>query len=100
MLLPDSGRGYLSKIFNDEWMMRFGFLRAEGATAGDVLEAKRAASPRADLPELVLITPDEPARHGFALMHDLGVSQLVVSVTKELPLAAKEVSGTLSRAAS
>ena len=93
VLLPDSGRGYLSKIFNDEWMMRFGFLRAEGPTAGDVLGAKRAAAPDGSLPELVLITPDEPVRRGFALMRDLGVSQLVVSVTTELPLAAKEVSG-------
>jgi cystathionine beta-synthase len=96
VLLPDSGRGYLSKIFNDEWMMRFGFLRSDGATAGEVLAAKHAAAPRPDLPELVLITPDEPARLGFSLMRDLGVSQLVVSVTKELPLASKEVSGTLS----
>ncbi|HZP30030.1 MAG TPA: cystathionine beta-synthase [Acidimicrobiia bacterium] len=96
VLIPDSGRGYLSKIFNDEWMMRFGFLESPGPTAGDVLEAKHAAAPRPDLPELVLITPEEPARKGFALMRDLGVSQLVVSVTTELPLAAKEVSGTLS----
>ncbi len=28
-------------------------------------------------------------------MRDLGVSQVVVAVTDELPLAAKEVSGTL-----
>ena len=96
VLLPDSGRGYLSKIYNDEWMMRFGLLRAEGPTAGDVLGAKRAAAGAEPIPELVLISPDEPARHGFALMRDLGVSQLIVSVSKELPLAAKEVSGTLS----
>jgi cystathionine beta-synthase len=25
VILPDSGRGYLSKIFNDEWMMAEGF---------------------------------------------------------------------------
>ena len=61
-----------------------------------MLGAKRAAAPDGSLPELVLITPDEPARHGFSLMRDLGVSQLVVSVTTETPLAAKEVSGTLS----
>jgi cystathionine beta-synthase len=91
VLLPDSGRGYLSKIFNDEWMTRFGFLVAEGPTAGDVLHAKDNA-----IPDLVLITPEEPARHGFALMRDLGVSQLVVSVTKDEPLAAKEISGTIS----
>src|SRR6516162_8793067 len=56
VLLPDSGRGYLSKIFNDEWMTRFGFLVDEGPTAGDVLAAKRAGD--ATLPDLVLITPD------------------------------------------
>jgi cystathionine beta-synthase len=95
VLLPDSGRGYLSKVFNDEWMTRFGFLMQGGPTAGDVLAAKRVGGER-PIPDLVLITPEEPARRGFALMRDLGVSQLVVSVTKELPLAAKEVSGTLS----
>ncbi len=95
VILPDSGRGYLSKIFNDVWMTKFGFLIQGGPTAGDVLGAKNASSDRS-IPDLVLITPDEPARRGFALMRDLGVSQLVVSVTKELPLAAKEVMGTLS----
>jgi cystathionine beta-synthase len=95
VILPDSGRGYLSKIFNDDWMTKFGFLVRRGPTAGDVLGAKNASSDRS-IPDLVLITPDEPARRGFALMRDLGVSQLVVSVTKELPLAAKEVMGTLS----
>jgi cystathionine beta-synthase len=104
VLLPDSGRGYLSKIFNDEWMTRFGFLREEGATAGDVLATKHAASAdasahRREIPELVVVTPDDPARRGFSLMRDLGVSQLVVSVTTEQPLAAKEVSGTLSELA-
>jgi cystathionine beta-synthase len=95
VLLPDSGRGYISKIFNDEWMMRFGFLRAEGPVAGDVLAVKQAARDTA-IPDLVLVTPEEPVRQAFSLMRDLGVSQVVVSVTKELPLAAKEVSGTLT----
>ena len=27
VLLPDSGRGYMSKIFNDDWMSSYGFLR-------------------------------------------------------------------------
>lgn len=94
VLLPDSGRGYLSKIFNDHWMMRFGFLTETGPIAGDVLAAKHAG--RRAIPDLVLATPDEPARLAFSVMRDLGISQLVVSVTKEQPLAAKEVSGTLS----
>ncbi|MBM3672685.1 MAG: cystathionine beta-synthase [Actinobacteria bacterium] len=96
VLLPDSGRGYISKIFNEEWMMRFGFLRADGPVAGDVLAVKQSAHDGAAIPDLVLVTPDEPARHAFALMRDLGVSQVVVSVSKEPPLAAKEVSGTLT----
>ncbi len=90
VLLPDSGRNYLSKIFNDQWMYDMGFLRADSPVAGDVLATKGH-----HMPDFVLITPEEPARDAIKLMHDTGVSQLVVSVTKELPLAAKEVTGTL-----
>jgi cystathionine beta-synthase len=90
VLLPDSGRSYLSKIFDDAWMFDMGFLRADGTVVGDVLAAKGGK-----LPDLVLITPEEPARDAITLMRETGVSQLVVSVTKELPLAAKEVVGTV-----
>jgi len=90
VLLPDSGRGYLSKIYNDEWMMDFGFIRCDGPCAGDVLAAKDGS-----IPDLVIVTPDEPARDAWSLMRDLGVSQVVVSISKEPPLAAKEVSGML-----
>src|SRR5690348_15757405 len=83
VLLPDSGRNYLSKVFNDQWMFDMGFLRAAGTIAGDVLAAKGDATPA-----LVLITPDEPVRRAITLMHDTGVSQLIVSVSTELPLAA------------
>ncbi len=94
VLLPDSGRGYLSKIYNDDWMMDFGFIRCEGDCAGDVLATKDRS-----IPDLVLVTPDEPARQAWSLMRDLGVSQVVVSVSKEPPLAAKEVSGMLDELA-
>ena len=42
VLLPDSGRGYMSKIFNDEWMDDYGFLEEAGdrARVGDVLRRK------------------------------------------------------------
>ena len=94
VLIPDSGRNYLSKIFDDQWMMDFGFTRgSDGPCAGDVLRAKEKDR---RIPDLVLITPDEPARHAIGMMRDLGISQLIVSVTDELPLAAKEVSGVVS----
>ena len=54
VLLPDSGRSYLSKIFDDQWMFDMGFLRADGPVAGDVLASKGG-----ELPDLVLITPEE-----------------------------------------
>jgi len=91
VLLPDSGRNYLSKIFNDGWMTHFGFLRADGPTAGDVLGTKDGS-----LADLVVVTADAHARDAFARMRALGVSQLVVATTTEQPLAAKEISGTLS----
>ena len=90
VLLPDSGRSYLTKIFDDQWMFDMGFLRGEGPVAGDVLAAKGPG-----LPDLVLVLPEEQVRDAISVMHDTGVSQVVVSVTKELPLAAKEVVGTL-----
>ena len=92
--MPDSGRNYLSKIFDDQWMLDFGFRRAsDGPCAGDVLDAKEKDT---RIPDLVLITPEEPARRAIGTMRDLGVSQVIVSVTTELPLAAKEVSGVVN----
>jgi cystathionine beta-synthase len=96
VLIPDSGRGYLSKIFNDTWMTDFGFLRPhDEIDVGDVLAAKidRQASTLADL---VLVTEDVLVRDAITLMREKDVSQLLVTVTSELPLAAKEVSGSLS----
>ena len=50
VLLPDSGRGYLSKIFNDGWMTRYGFLRARGADRRRRArrEGRRHPRPRGD----------------------------------------------------
>jgi cystathionine beta-synthase len=91
VLLPDSGRNYLSKIFDDDWMTRFGFLRSPGPIAGDVLATKDGS-----IPDLVVITADTLARDAVASMRELGVSQLVVATTTEQPLAAKEISGAVS----
>jgi cystathionine beta-synthase len=87
VLLPDSGRGYLSKLYNDEWMADFGFLRARGQSVGEVLAAKSA-----DLPALVHAHPDETVRDVIGLFREFSVSQVPV-VKAEPPLAAAEVSG-------
>src|SRR4051812_11006789 len=47
VLLPDGGRGYLSKIFNDPWMARYGFLSTGGGAppVADMLANKGGAIP-------------------------------------------------------
>src|SRR6476659_2120552 len=58
VLLPDSGRGYMSKIFNDDWMSSYGFMRAVNQkTVGEVLHQKAG-----DLPALVHTHPTETVR--------------------------------------
>jgi cystathionine beta-synthase len=76
VILPDGGRSYLSKIFNDTWMTQYGFLeRASTQTVGDVLRGKQASS---DTPPLVTVSTHDKVRDAVALLHDHGVSQLPV----------------------
>jgi cystathionine beta-synthase len=89
-LVPDSGRGYLSKLYSDEWMADHGFLRALGATVGAVLAAKGDR-----LPSLVHVHPDETVRTAIAILQEYGVSQLPV-VKAEPPLALAEVVGSVT----
>jgi cystathionine beta-synthase len=91
VLLPDSGRGYLSKIFNDGWMSSYGFMRADGEkTVGDVLHAKAG-----DLPALVHTHPSETVRDAVQILREYGVSQMPV-VGAEPPVMAGEVAGSVS----
>ena len=91
VLLPDSGRGYLSKIFNDEWMQSYGFLRVNGGrTVGDVLHAKAG-----DLPALVHTHPTETLRDAIEILREYHVSQMPV-VNAEPPVMSGEVAGAVS----
>jgi cystathionine beta-synthase len=91
VILPDSGRGYLSKIFNDKWMRSYGFLAAdEGATVADVLRTKTGT-----LPDLVHTHPNETVRDAIEILHEYGVSQMPV-VGAEPPVKIGEVAGAVS----
>ncbi len=89
VIIPDSGRGYLSKLYNDAWMADFGFLRSPGPVAADLLAAKPGG-----LPELVHVHPQEKVQSVIQLLREYGVSQLPVIKT-EPPLAAAEVLGAV-----
>ena len=96
VLLPDGGRGYLSKIFNDDWMARYGFLDTSGhngATVGEVLAGKGAG-----LPQLVHVHPTETIRDAIDLMREYGVSQLPV-LKAEPPVVTGEIAGSLAEKA-
>jgi cystathionine beta-synthase len=80
VVLPDGGRAYLSKIFNDAWMTQYGFLDRSGdRTVGDVLRDKTSAG---EIPPFVTVETGQKVSDAIALLHEHRVSQLpVVSAT-------------------
>jgi cystathionine beta-synthase len=94
VLLPDSGRGYLTKVFNDEWLARYGFLQAKDEqTVGEVLRAKSGP-----MPDLVHTHPTETVAEAINILKEYGVSQMPV-VNAEPPVMAAEVAGSVSERA-
>ena len=92
VLLPDSGRGYLGKIFNDTWLSRYGFAprHTSERVVGDVLREKSGA-----LPTLVHTHPSETIAQAVQILREYGVSQMPV-VRAEPPVMAAEVVGSVS----
>ena len=92
VLLPDSGRGYLSKVFNDEWLSTYGFLQADtDRTIGDVLRSKSVSG---GIPDLIHTHPTESVADAVAILREYGVSQIPV-VRAEPPVMTAEVSGAV-----
>ena len=90
VLLPDSGRGYLSKVFNDDWLASYGFgTSGEERTVGDVLRGKAG-----ELPPFVHAHPTETIREAIDVLREFGVSQMPV-VRAEPPVMAAEVVGSI-----
>ncbi|WP_235735180.1 cystathionine beta-synthase [Nocardioides alcanivorans] len=94
VLLPDSGRGYLTKVFNDEWLSTYGFPTGAPSdterTVGDVLRGKSG-----QLPDLVHTHPAETIAEAVHILQEYGVSQMPV-VRAEPPIVAAEVAGSVS----
>jgi cystathionine beta-synthase len=74
VMFPDSGRGYMSKIFNDEWMIANGFLAEDkrSATVGDVLRSKEP------LPPMITVQDDDVVKNALDLLRRYEISQLPV----------------------
>ncbi|GAB4011674.1 cystathionine beta-synthase [Nocardioides ultimimeridianus] len=96
VLLPDSGRGYLSKVFNDDWLAQYGFATGgeqASQTVGEVLRTKSRG-----LPALVHTHPTETIAEAISILQEYGVSQMPV-VRAEPPIVAAEVAGSVSERA-
>jgi cystathionine beta-synthase len=98
VILPDGGRSYLSKIYNDAWMRQYGFLeRAPELSVGDVLRRKHAEG---EIPPLVTVETHGTVRDAVALMHEHRVSQIPVVSAQDPQTVAGAVTerGLLRRA--
>jgi cystathionine beta-synthase len=77
-LIPDSGRGYLSKVYDDNWLMEHGVLEREAPPPriDEVLAFKRHDAP--DVPELVTVESHQKVGEAIDLMHRYAISQIPV----------------------
>ncbi len=90
ILLPDGGRGYLGKVFNDRWMRSYGFLPAEGEkTVADLVGTKEP-----ELEGLVHVHPSDTVRHVIDKMRRFDISQMPV-LSAEPPVVMGEVVGSI-----
>ena len=75
--IPDGGRGYLSKLYDDNWMLEHGFLERRGApdTVAQVLAFKHAEN---GVPDLIVCEAHQKLGEAIELMQRYGISQLPV----------------------
>jgi cystathionine beta-synthase len=74
-VLPDSGRSYLSKFLDDNWMIEHGFLErsAPAPTVRELLRAKPG-----ETPQLVTIAAHQKVSEAIDVMERYSISQLPV----------------------
>src|SRR3982751_2147243 len=77
-IIPDGGRSYLSKFYDDNYMLQYGFLEREAPspTVAEVLRHTRRE--HAELPALVTIEADHKVGEAIELMQRYSISQLPV----------------------
>ncbi len=91
ILLPDSGRGYLGKVFNDKWMRSYGF----SARATRRRSATSSGSRTASCPTSCTCIRADTVRDAIEIMTKYDVSQMPV-LTAEPPVVMGEVVGAIN----
>ena len=77
-LIPDGGRGYLSKFYDDNWLREYGFLDAARAGPDDRGGARVQARRRAGRPQLIFVESHQKVGEAVELMQRYGISQIPV----------------------
>ena len=95
VLLPDSGRGYLTKVFNDEWLAQYGFADRRRTRPTARRSARCCAARPAGCPTWSTPTRARPSPRRWRILQEYGVSQMPV-VRAEPPIVAAEVAGSVS----
>ena len=94
VILPDSGRNYLSKLYDDSWMAEHGFIDRPGLTSriGDLLKDKRLHTP--GVPDLVAVVTNEKVGAAINMLQRYGISQLPVA-KNDKPEHVSEIVGSI-----
>jgi cystathionine beta-synthase len=87
VLCADTGRNYLSKMYDDAWMAQNGFLEVapEQTTAGDLLQALGREG------KLACLLPDDSLQHAAETFHERGISQMPVIENGKIIGAVQEI---------
>ncbi len=74
VVLPDTGRNYLSKVYSDSWLLQYGLMdRPEVVRVEQVLAAKHG-----DVPALVTVQAKDKVRQAVGVLQEFGISQAPV----------------------
>jgi cystathionine beta-synthase len=94
VLLPDSGRGYLSKLYNDSWMLQYGFVDRPGTRAliGEVVQEKTRVAP--DIPPIVVVPTHQKVGRAIDALQSYGISQVPVAKSVD-PTDISELVGSI-----
>lgn len=75
VLLPDTGRNYLSKLYSDQWMQDNGYLeRMPAARVADILRMRHG-----DIPEMVVVAPSSRVGQAIDMLQEFSISQMPVA---------------------
>jgi cystathionine beta-synthase len=82
-IFPDGGRSYLSKVFDDDWMLDHGLMArpAPPTTVAELLRAKHVEEP--DIPPVVAVGAEQRIADAIDLLQRYGISQMPVVRSRE-----------------